>query len=733
MKPPRPPTTTPTAPAGPPPPTKMPRLSAFRARFRERAFVVHTAADQRRSRRDNAAAGAPLKRALGPFAMLSLGVGAIVGSGVFVLTGVVARDVAGPGVIVSYTIAGFAALLSAFAYAEMASAFPSAGGAFAFASGVFGELVAWTVAADLCLEYALSGAAVARGLTSYAAALFGRNPSALRFPTALQPVVIDPVACCAVLLACALLAFGVREAGWFNSIVNGVNVALIFFIVVLGLTLFSPTNLMPFAPFGAKGIVAGAGLVFFSYVGADSVANAAEECLVPSRDLPIGIVGSVAIATVLYILMCLTIVGMVPSAQIDVDAPFSVAFASAGKQWAGGVVAAGALTGIATSIFVALYSQTRLLLMLGRTGLLPRCFGSVSKRTQTPVVATLLTAAGAGLLALLFDIDLLAELVSLGTLVVYTLVLLAVLVRRYQPPRIGVAGVAGAGAAAGGAANSPTVVALTAASESGAGNGSRTTGGGGAALLLLPPQQTADSSADAAAAAAATTTLSPPPFPVSPFLLWRLFLLVATAGASAACFHHGAPLAASLALAGAWLLVSLSFLLLKPVVRSDEDEDEDDDEDEEDGEEEREQEAARRRRRRRFLMPLQPGLPCLGVASTAFLLGSLGWQAYARWVVFMLCTVGFYCCFGVWHTTGGSGNGSGGDNGGGGGGGQQGEAGSAAAHAGIISGGGGAVELGLAGNPLLAVAGARQPSSSGGGGGAPPQPAGGDGAAARRA
>jgi APA family basic amino acid/polyamine antiporter len=614
--------------------------------------------------------------------MLSLGVGAIVGSGIFVLTGVVARDVAGPGVVVSYVIASLAALLSALAYAELAVAFPSAGGAFSFSAGVFGELTAWISAAGLVLEYGLSAAAVARGFTSYAAALFGKPASSVRFPTPLSAVSIDPIACACVLIACALLAVGVREANWANALVNGVNVALIVFITALGLTLFTPNNLTPFAPFGAKGILGGAAIVFFSFIGADSIANAAEECEKPSRDLPLGIVGSVGIATILYVLMALTIVGMVPFSQIDPDAPFSAAFASAGKPWAGGVVAAGALTGIATSVFVALYSQTRLLLMLGRSGLLPPVFGRVAKRTQTPVVSTAVTGGVAGVLALLFDIDLLAELVSLGTLVVYTLVLLAVLVRRYQP--------------------------VVPAASSAA-----------AAALLQGGARTGAAAAEAPLSSSASPPSSPPtaPFPVRGFLLWRLVLLVASAMAAAACFHHGAPLAAALALAGAWLVVSLSFLLLKPVDRSHEDEEEE----EEDGQQQQQQQQQRQggggatAKGRRFLMPCQPLLACCGVASTSFLLGSLGWQAYLRWVVFMVICVGWYVFYGMWKT---GGEATGGEGGGGGNGG-----GVGSGNVRNSSGGGGAVELGLAAsdrrptsvNPLLAGEdGARQPSSSGG-------------------
>jgi len=649
--------------AGPMPPPQQqqrrgaapafPAFPAFVAKFAERAGAVHTAQDQRRNR-DAAAArdGAALRRALGPFAMLNLGIGAVVGSGIFVLTGVVARDVAGPAVVLSYAAAAVAALLSALAYAQMAVAFPSAGGAFAFASGTFGELVAFGVGADLTLEYALSAAAVARGLTAYAAALFGRPASALRFATALPAVSVDPLACASVLALCALLALGARESAWANTLANTVNVVLILFVVALGLTMFAPANLVPFAPFGARGVVTGAGVVFFSFVGADSVANAAEECAQPARDLPVGIVGGIGAAAVLYLLMSLTLVGMQPSGAIDRDAPFSAAFAAAGKEWAGGVVAAGALAGIATSIFVSLYSQTRLLFVLGRARLLPPVFGRVSARTRTPVAATAATAAAAGLLALLLDIELLAELVSLGTLACYTLVCLAVLVHRYDDVGEGRRG--------------PSV---------------------------------------------------------APWVAVRLALLVALSLAAAVSFHRSAPAAAPLALAGLWTATALSFYMLEP---------------------ERRAKAALAAAaaagalpppptttpptttppaRRDFQMPLQPILPCLGVAANSFLLGSLGWQAYLRFGVWMSMTALVYVSYSMWHS-----GGEAADEGGGGGGAEGGTGGRARGRGDGGGGGsssGGAVELSVvpadrrrSADPLLmGEGGARQPSSSGGGAG----------------
>ena len=622
-----------------------------RAQFASRALHIHTAAEQRRERAAAASRdGAALKRAMGPFAMVNLAVGSVVGSGIFVLTGVIARDTAGPAVVLSYGIAAVAALLSAFAYSEMAVCFPSAGGAYAFASGTFGELVAWTVGADLTLEYALSAAAVARGLTSYAAALFGASAAAsLRFPTAVRAVTVDPVAGAAVVAACALLAFGVREASWANTAITVAHVALLLFVIGYGLSFFSPANLVPFAPFGAPGVIRGASICFFSFVGVDSVANAAEECRDPNRDLPAGMVGGISVATVLYLLMSLTLVGMLPYATIDPDAPFAVAFSQRGIKWANGVVAAGALMGIVTSIVVSLYSQTRLLMVLGRERLLPPAFGRVSARTQTPVVATAVTAMGAGLLALLFDLDVLSELVSLGTLAVYALVCMAVLVRRYR----------GGGGGGGGGGKGAAVAAASAAAARPDAAAAAAGLSGGDVVVVKPGAWRRLLQRRRRASVAAVAV--------------RLFLVAALAFAAAACFQASAPLAATLSLAGLWLCAALSFYLLEPVGDEDEEEDGEQEDEEEEAEVLQQQGSGqeggagtveappppprrrRRRRRRPFRMPLQPLLPCLGIASNCFLLGSLGWQAYVRWIVWMAITVGWYLGYGMWRTGGGGG------------------------------------------------------------------------------
>ncbi|KAI7841378.1 hypothetical protein COHA_004996 [Chlorella ohadii] len=325
--------------------------------------------------------------------LVFLGIGSIIGAGVFVLSGVAANELAGPAVIISYLVAATAALLSALCYAEMAVSLPVAGGAFNYISVSFGELAAWTVAWNISLETTLSSAAVARGFASYLATLIGLSASALRINAG--PIQLDPAAALLVLFLTALLIKGTKESSRFNMVVSGLNVASILFVLCAGFPSAKASNLSPFAPFGGKGVFAASAVVFFAFV-----ANAAEEAKDPANDLPWGIVGSLGVATLLYVLMSLCIVMMVPYQNIDVNAPFSAAFLDHGMAWASKIVSLGAVLG-------------------------------------TPVQATLLTGCMAATLALLLDIGVLAELVSIGTLYVFICVCSGTLYNRYHQPGSG--------------------------------------------------------------------------------------------------------------------------------------------------------------------------------------------------------------------------------------------------------------------------------------------------------
>jgi len=331
-----------------------------------------------------------------------------------------------------------------------------AGSAYNYVAVTFGELPAFLVGCDLgaphcqtdtarvlapasltmcsraVLEYTISAAAVARGWTSYAATLVGLPSNAFRLGRGM--VQLDILALLNVFAQAGLLCVGMRESSNFNIVVNVVNLCCIAFVLLAGASEVDHANYSPFLPYGVSGIFSGASIVFFSFIGFDTVATAAEEVRNPGRDLPMGIIGSLVICTGLYAAMCAVITGMVPYSSIDRNAPFAVAFTQRGMGWAASIVSAGAITGITTSLLVSLLGQPRIYMTMARDGLLPSWFARVHPKRGTPVNATIVTGLSAGVLALLVDIDALAQLVSIGTLCVFCFVCAAVLARRYMPP-----------------------------------------------------------------------------------------------------------------------------------------------------------------------------------------------------------------------------------------------------------------------------------------------------------
>jgi len=379
--------------------------------------------------------GKALNKCLGWVDLTLLGVGAIVGAGVFVLTGVVAHRDAGPAVILSYLLAAMAALASAMCYTEFAVDMPTTGGAYNYVVHTFGEVMAWLVAWNLLLEYTLSVAAVARDFTAYFSSAIGHSPSELRVDLGGLDVHLDFPALGVVLLIGGLLCYGTKESARFNAGVTGLNIVIILFIMGVGYPLgFKASNFLPFAPYGAKGVFRGASKVFFSFVGFDSIATTAEECKNPKVDLPMGILGAIIISAVLYAGMSGAICGMVNYAVMDVDAPFAQAFYLMGMGWAAELVAVGAVTGILTSMLVSLMGATRIYVVLGRERLLPPKLCNLNEARGTPIAATLITAASAGFLAFIMDIESLADLVSIGTLFCACIVAMGVLLRRYTMP-----------------------------------------------------------------------------------------------------------------------------------------------------------------------------------------------------------------------------------------------------------------------------------------------------------
>lgn len=414
-------------------------LSTWSKRFQRRAWKTKTSAMQLKQAPGGTS---ELRKCLGPFDLIMLGIGGIIGSGVFVLTGVASRQHAGPAVVLSYSIAAFSALLSGLCYTEFVVDLPAAGGAFNYISVVFGEFVAWVVACNMILEYTLSSAAVARGFSSYLSTLAALEPTFFIVNVGVVP--LDFLALALIIFLSCILAYGTKESARFNMVVTMINLAVVVFVVCAGLPYANARNFKPFAPYGATGVFAAASIVFFSFIGFDTIATTAEEVKNPAVDLPIGIVGSLLVCGFLYALMCLVISLMLPYDQIDINAPFSEAFGhilessrNAGTPkkvflgFAQRLVSIGALTGIVTSLLVALMGQARIYVVLGREWLLPLWFAWTHPTRGTPIHAAAFTCLTAGILALLVDISTLAQLVSIGTLFVFFMVDLGVLVRRF--------------------------------------------------------------------------------------------------------------------------------------------------------------------------------------------------------------------------------------------------------------------------------------------------------------
>jgi APA family basic amino acid/polyamine antiporter len=392
-----------------------------------------------------------LRRVLGPVSLTALGVGAIIGAGIFVLTGLAAHDKAGPGLMLSFVVAGIGCALAGLCYAEFASMVPVAGSAYTYAYATLGELFAWIIGWDLVLEYAVASSTVAHGWSHYFTsflAIFG-----IEFPAKwiATPIDIDAAthawaqtgaycnlpAALIVLLITVVLVIGIRESANFNAAMVVLKLVVVLFVIVLGGAYVKPENWHPFLPYGWMGVFSGASYVFFAYIGFDSVSTHAEEAKNPQRDVPIGIITSLGLCTVLYILVAAVLTGMVPYSEISLEAPVAAAFASRGLAVATFLISLGAVVGITSVLLVLLLSQARILLAMARDGLIPReFFGAVHPRFRTPHKATILTGVLVAIVAALFPLRILAELVNIGTLMAFVIVCAAVMVMRRTNPEL---------------------------------------------------------------------------------------------------------------------------------------------------------------------------------------------------------------------------------------------------------------------------------------------------------
>jgi APA family basic amino acid/polyamine antiporter len=408
-----------------------------------------------------------LRRVLGPVNLVTLGIGAIIGTGIFVLTGQAAATYAGPAIVLSMVLAGLASALAGLCYAEFASTVPIAGSAYTYGYATLGEFIAWIIGWDLILEYALGAATVAVGWSGYVVSFLA--DFGLHFPAALSAapgtvVQSGGVAVTAVFnlpavlitaLVTALLVIGIKESANVNSFIVVVKVAVVLLVIAAGVIFVKADNWTPFIPentgkfgeFGWSGILRGAGVIFFAYIGFDAVSTAAQEAHNPQRDMPIGILGSLVICTILYVLVSGVMVGLVPYQKLGVAAPMAVAIDAArmqaqGTAWApvlGAmpfIVKLGAIAGLSSVMVVMMMGQPRVFFSMANDGLLPAWAKRVHPKYRTPHVTTILTGAIVAVAAGFTPINILGELVSIGTLLAFVIVSIGVLALHYRHPEL---------------------------------------------------------------------------------------------------------------------------------------------------------------------------------------------------------------------------------------------------------------------------------------------------------
>jgi len=421
-----------------------------------------------------------LKRALGPVNLITLGIGAIIGAGIFVLTGQAAAQHAGPAIVLSFVLAGIACAFAGLCYAEFASLIPIAGSAYTYGYATLGELFAWIIGWDLVLEYALGAATVASGWSGYfvsflqdfgiyippaltatpgtelvfinerwtAVQTLAAGTSIAGLPTAVG--VFNLVAFVIVLLVSTILVIGIKESANFNSaiVIVKVGIVLIFIaiaiayvvqhpdIVSVNWSTFIPTNTGTYGEFGFSGIATGAAVVFFAYIGFDAVSTAAQEAKNPQKDMPIGILGSLAICTVLYILVAGLLTAMVNYTRLNVPDPVAVGIDEAGIPWGSFLVKAGAIFGLATVMLVMLLGQSRVFYSMSRDGLMPAWVGSIHPRFRTPWLSTIVVGVFVAFLPALLPISDLGHLVSIGTLLAFVIVSAGIWILRVRKPEL---------------------------------------------------------------------------------------------------------------------------------------------------------------------------------------------------------------------------------------------------------------------------------------------------------
>ncbi len=380
-----------------------------------------------------------LERSLGAMDLLLMGIGAVIGTGIFVLTGIQAATAAGPAVMVSFMLAGITCIFVALVYTEIASSVPSAGGAYTFAYLSLGEIVAWTVGWVSIIQLCLGATTVAAGWSGYMMGVLAQADIYLPYELVNIPSkggIVDLPACLICLVITAILIRGIKESAKFNAILVVVKIAAIFLFLIIAAPHFNLDNWSNFTPFGIEGVAVAAGAIFMAYTGFDAVANAAEESKDPEKDVTFGLIGSLLVCIVLYVLVSGMLTGIVPYGQLNNAEPLAYALKVNGSNIGGALVAAGGIAGMTTVILFQVYAQSRILMAMARDGLLPKFFSKIHAKYHTPYICTIIIGVSMSIVAGFLPISIMGNMASMGTLIVFLIVSVSAWILRRSKPNI---------------------------------------------------------------------------------------------------------------------------------------------------------------------------------------------------------------------------------------------------------------------------------------------------------